>query len=497
MITVKNETTKKINNFWNGIVFHPTDAIEDDWGQKLLENFSSDNAVETVRIYAMLEDIVKLNEDNTVSYDFALNDQRIEYLLSLGFTPMINYGFIPPFMCVSPLNTSSVSKNKTRYKGKYLTNSYPADYSAWGEICKKYTEHIVEVFGIENVSKWYLQCYNEPDISIFFMDEAGDNDSGEPLRIREYVKMYSAFASAVKTVSPSLKIGTSLAFRKGFLDETLKAITENGLPIDFVGLHEYGTNVQDLNSNADHFSELSITRKHKSYLSIIEKYLDTSKVDIVVDEWGAASTGFLNIEECPRFIFRENTGYASYFGKMIYEFIKQELPVSKLMICLSGQHEMVTDFSGFRNFFTLNFIKKPIYNAFILCRNLGNQLLEGDCDNKNAIVIPTKNENGKLTLVVSYASEDYETPLEKLNDSIVFDGFSGKHKITQYVIDNTHTNPYGLSRKFGTENFTDEQIEILKNEGELKPVISEIDFDKTNSFDFQLDYNGLMLLEIE
>ena len=27
------------------------------------------------------------------------------------------------------------------------------------------------------------------------------------------------------------------------------------------------------------------------------------------------------------------------------------------LACLSGQHEMVTDFSGFRNFFTLNFIK--------------------------------------------------------------------------------------------------------------------------------------------
>jgi hypothetical protein len=50
--------------------------------------------------------------------------------------------------------------------------------------------------------------------------------------------------------------------------------------------------------------------------------------------------------------------------------------MSNLMICLSGQHEMKYDFTGFRNFFSLNFFAKPIYSAFILASKLHTGLVE-------------------------------------------------------------------------------------------------------------------------
>ena len=54
MITVKHDSVKRIDNFYNHALFHPTDAIEDAWGKRLLDRFSADGAVKTVRIYAML-----------------------------------------------------------------------------------------------------------------------------------------------------------------------------------------------------------------------------------------------------------------------------------------------------------------------------------------------------------------------------------------------------------------------------------------------------------
>ena len=63
MILIKNNVVKKQNNFWNHCLFHPTDAVEDPWGKRILDQMSKDRAINTVRIYTMFEDIVYLDED--------------------------------------------------------------------------------------------------------------------------------------------------------------------------------------------------------------------------------------------------------------------------------------------------------------------------------------------------------------------------------------------------------------------------------------------------
>ena len=63
MINVKNSIRKQQNNFWNHVHFHPTDAIEDDWGQKILNEVAKDKVAKVIRMYAMLEDIVTMDEN--------------------------------------------------------------------------------------------------------------------------------------------------------------------------------------------------------------------------------------------------------------------------------------------------------------------------------------------------------------------------------------------------------------------------------------------------
>ena len=50
MITIQNKVVKKQNNFWNSCVFHPTDAVEDPWGRRILDRMAKDGAIQTVRI---------------------------------------------------------------------------------------------------------------------------------------------------------------------------------------------------------------------------------------------------------------------------------------------------------------------------------------------------------------------------------------------------------------------------------------------------------------
>ena len=124
-------------------------------------------------------------------------------------------------------------------------------------------------------------------------------------------------------------------------------------------------------------------------MEVIRKY-GFEDTELIFDEWGASAQGFYNIEECPTFIFRENEIYSAYFAKLIYQLIESGINISKMMICLSGQHEMVVDFSGFRNFFTLNFIAKPIYNAHLLTSKMGDLLVRTERDNENVFAFSTK-----------------------------------------------------------------------------------------------------------
>ena len=71
MIKISNKIIKQQHNFWNGCIFHPTDAIEDPWGKRILDKASKDGAINNVRIYTMFEDIVYLNERNELEFDFS------------------------------------------------------------------------------------------------------------------------------------------------------------------------------------------------------------------------------------------------------------------------------------------------------------------------------------------------------------------------------------------------------------------------------------------
>ena len=84
-----NCTIQQIDNFWNHLHFHPTDAIEDEWGKHILNQISQDNSAQYIRIYAMLEDVVKRNRTGKLTYDFAATDQRLDYLTKKGFRLLI------------------------------------------------------------------------------------------------------------------------------------------------------------------------------------------------------------------------------------------------------------------------------------------------------------------------------------------------------------------------------------------------------------------------
>ena len=481
-------------NFWNHLHFHPTDAIEDEWGIRILDEVARDGVAKTVRMYAMLEDIVTRDENGNFVYDFTLNDQRIDYMLSRGFNLLLSYNFIPPCIARDPALTSNVSKNATRYKGKMIVTSPPRDYAEWEEICFRYTEHIVARYGEDVVKNWYLQCYNEPDISPFFMGDMlchGDYELQARqalIRCDEYVKLYRGFEQGIRRVSKNLRIGgPTLAEFTGFLENFLAYTRSNHLQLDYVCFHGYGTKPAALNSGEKKFAVMNNVKNIEERAAIVKKYYPEG-MEIVVDEWGMASCGFYDVEDCPAFIARDNHVMSVYLGKLATTIVERNTNISKLMLCLSGQHETTQDFAGCRNLFTLNHIKKPIYNAYALMSRLFENVTEYSTDREHLSLLPTQNgESGAILL--TYATEHFDGNLPVANEQVEIHGVKGEKTVTIWRIDETHTNPYTRYCQEGFDkDLTPEQIALLQEEGTLKPA---------NTFTATPNADGILTFHLE
>ena len=499
MIKISNEIVKKQPNFWNGCLFHPTDAIEDDWGKRILDQIAEDKACHTVRIYTMFEDIVSVDEAGNLCFDFTLSDIRMDYMTEKGYNLLLAYGGMPDCIAREDCGKSSAAKGKTRYKGKMWNTSPPKTPELWEEVCYQYTKHIVERYGVDRVNGWYCQCFNEPDMPMFFMkDEPWDTMH----RVEEYMSMYEGFVRGVRRAGTSISVGgPTLAASTFFLENFLKFVKAKNLELNYITMHFYGTDPPYLNTGDGGVSVWGNLDRQRPKIDIIKKcgFEDTP---IIADEWGAASMGFFNKDECKFLMFRETEINSAYFVRFIYFLIRSGLNIKNLLICLSGQHEMTEDFSGFRNFFTLNFIKKPIYNAYILASKLQENVLRcstdittrGPTDKDIVTVIPTKNDDGKYAVLLCYGEGNFLIPAEDKEETIAFEEDIIGRKLTIWCIDKEHTNPYRMAQRNGWKNLTAEQIEILREEGNMKPVYTG---KATGKIDLHLTAGATYLITIE
>lgn len=403
-----------IENFWNCVHFHPTEAIEEAWGQKIIRTMEKDHAVSFMRIYAMLEEIVSEDETGSLTFDFTENDARIDFLLEQGFDLLICMNFMPDCIASHPGQNIGIP----RYKGKRVNNSVPADYRKWEEVCFRYVSHLLERYGRERVLKWRFHCWNELDHEYWVTSKKcfdylkdGDKD-----KITEYVKLYDYFAKGISRACPEIKIGgPSAAFCDDFIREFLRHVSQGrnaadggtGSKLDFLSVHIYS----DLPyGGAD--SNIS-PKKILQRVQTVRKMLDEvgfTETEIVVDEWGAAASGFLSIKHNPIMALRENEFYSAFYFRLIDLFTHSKTRPAKMLLCLSGQHQSTYDFDGYRSMFTISGYRKPIYNAFVLAAHLGKIRLQCEAED----CIPTMDDKGNVILAFYQGGENPEkTPCDK------------------------------------------------------------------------------------
>jgi xylan 1,4-beta-xylosidase len=185
-----------------------------------------------VRFHGILDDEVGLyNEDprgNPV-YNFSYVDQIYDGLLQSGVRPVVELSFMPRKLAFNPRDLHVF--------WYHPDVSPPKSWDLWDDMITHLARHLVDRYGIEEVSQWYFEIWNEPNIDFW---------GGIP-RQQSYFELYDHTAQDLKRVSPRLRVGGPATAAASWIPAFLAHAASAHVPVDFVSTHGYADDtVQNL-----------------------------------------------------------------------------------------------------------------------------------------------------------------------------------------------------------------------------------------------------------
>jgi xylan 1,4-beta-xylosidase len=154
-------------------------------------------------------------------YNFSYVDQIYGGLLQSGVRPFVEISFMPTKLAANPddLHTFWYKPNV----------SPPKSWALWDDLMTHFARHLVDRYGIDEVSQWYFEVWNEPNIDFW---------GGVP-RQESYFNLYEHTALDLKSVSPRLRVGGPATAHASWIPAFLRFVSENHVPLDFVSTHGY------------------------------------------------------------------------------------------------------------------------------------------------------------------------------------------------------------------------------------------------------------------
>ncbi|WP_220199919.1 GH39 family glycosyl hydrolase [Ktedonospora formicarum] len=212
-----------------------------------------------LRAHAILDDEQNVYREvnGEAAYDFSSVDRIYDFVLQLGFRPIVELSFMP-----SDLATD-VTKTIFTYKGII---SPPKNWQRWGELNGRLAAHLVERYGIEEVSQWGFEVWNEPNLKVFWTGTQ-----------QEYFRLYDVAARAIKAVDERLKVGGPSTAAAEWVVDFLNYAQREGSPLDFISTHTYG----------------NLPLNFKEAL----KAANLPHIEVLWTEWGITPTHFARVND--------------------------------------------------------------------------------------------------------------------------------------------------------------------------------------------------------
>ncbi len=188
-----------------------------------LRQAHDDLGLRRLRAHAILHDdneVVTRSDDGSLAYDFAIVDELYDQVLAAGIRPVVEVSFMPAVLARDPEETVFA------YRGII---SPPRDWDEWGEVNGALAGHLVDRYGIDEVSGWGFEIWNEPNLQVFWTGTQA-----------EYLRLYDVAARAIKGIDDRLLVGGPSTSAGEWIDAFTAYAEEEKLPLDFVTSHTYG-----------------------------------------------------------------------------------------------------------------------------------------------------------------------------------------------------------------------------------------------------------------
>ena len=125
---------------------------------------------EYVRFHAIFHDEVGVYDEDAAGqplYNFSYVDQIYDGLLENGVRPFVELSFTPAKLAQRPLF------HPFWYRPIVAP---PKDWARWGDLVASLARHLVARYGIDEISHWYFEVWNEPNLTGFWIGTTGKSN---------------------------------------------------------------------------------------------------------------------------------------------------------------------------------------------------------------------------------------------------------------------------------------------------------------------------------
>ena len=425
--------------------------------------------VKYIRFHAIFDDEVGVYDEDAQghpAYNYSYVDQIYDGLLANGVRPFVELSFMPRKLAAEQIVHAFWYRPIV---------SPPKSWEGWKDLVSHFARHLIDRYGIGEVSQWYFEVWNEPNLDFW---------AGQP-KEESYYELYDATARALKGISPQLRVGGPATAQAAWVDRFIRHCAQNHIPFDFVSTHVYGND-----SAKDVFgTDESIPRSQMVCRAVqkVHDQIQQSPRPRLPLVWSEFNASYKNEPDVTDSLFmgpwladtiRQCDGLVDSMSYWTFSDVFEEQGVVK------------RPFYGGYGLIAEDGLPKPSFNAFKLLHQLGTERLAND--STSALV--TRSDHTLLIAVWNLFLP--EEPGEPKNVRIVVKGQAGRYRALVHRLDSTHGSLLAAYDSLGKPTYpTSQQIAELRNAAELPPP--ETATVSGGELTLRLPPQGLALIELQ
>lgn len=417
-------------------------------------------------------------DPNRDLYNFSYIDQIYDGLLARGVRPFVELSFMPKKMASDP-----GALHAFWYKQNV---SPPENYKLWDNMITAFLQHLISRYGIDEVSQWNFEVWNEPNIDFW---------TGKPAQ-STYFELYDHTALAIKKVSSRLRVGGPATAQAAWVGDFLEHCSQMHIPVDFVTTHVYGN---DTAKDVFHTDE-QIPRERMvcdAVRKVHNEIADSAfpRTPLIISEYNASYANEPDVTD------------TVYMGPWLATTISQCDGLTDAMSywtfsdVFEEQGVVKTPFYGGFGLIAEDGIPKPALNAFDMLHQLGDQRIKVDSDS----VLATRKSDGTVIIALwnyaaPYGTGATYTPSPANQSSVKSFVLTLNHMQPNALVkvlrlDADHGNVIKTYDAMGRPSFpTRQQIAQLRAAGQ--PAPAETTSLNRNTIKISVLQQGLVLLKI-